>query len=391
MNSITDLVLQLSVQLVEVVTDPQVVGEARKPAAWMEDVSHFISTTLSDVCSMLGCLDTQVHLCLGSAQRATSAQASEDCSSRACCSAALTTSQMDIAAGSNQTPDHPEGEQSPARSQQPCSSESSTADDEVPAEDLARGRDIRRALQLAAVVPCVPWQRIAAVRACASAWEDENMQYDWDLLRGHVCGTPLLRAVCMLASVGLVTDEQKQGVVALLGGVPICSSGSTKQHVAGIAKEALHTDGTSHSTCKDSSDSTTAAAASSSSTGLLLQEPASLVELRRQHDIRLAQLGVAMLWYDERLVMKSTMSASVSEVAEQLLSTINPAQLPSIAHVSSTLSAAEEDALVPDKEVGLSRGISDLWYTGDLADIYLSWVQETLLKIIDDVLAKNPG
>jgi hypothetical protein len=168
----------------------------------------------------------------------------------------------------------------------------------------------------------------------------------------------------MLASVGLLSEQHKQGVVALLGG----ELGST---------------------CLDSNRCDSSPATSTSTPALLIQEPASLLHLREQHNIGLSELAVPLVWFDHSQRQDDTDWMPALELTKDLLSVFSPTQLPAIAHLNSTLSAAGSEASIEPEQVALREGMWELWEDSPLADIYLSWVQATLLKIIDNVLSRQ--
>jgi hypothetical protein len=157
----------------------------------------------------------------------------------------------------------------------------------------------------------------------------------------------------MLATVGLLTEEQRQAVVALLGGVTSCRSTTTNSTIT---------------------NSTTTTGSTTTFCSTLLPEPADLVEWRQQGSISLAELSVALLLWPSAY----TTEAGALSAATQLVMAFGAEQLPLVAAVASA-KQQQDLPLLPKATV-------DTLADSTLSDTYFSWVQACLLSIINDVL-----
>jgi hypothetical protein len=138
------------------------------------------------------------------------------------------------------------------------------------------------ALHLASQMSYMSWDILKVAARQTPAWQDTAFRGHMRDLHAFMGPLPLFRTVSMLATVGLLTKQQKQGMVALLGGAA------------------------SHSSDGDSSTTSC----------LLIEEPLSLVEARQQSGITLQDLAVSLLWVST----KSTAGSEASGPSTQLSS-----------------------------------------------------------------------
>jgi hypothetical protein len=236
--------------------------------------------------------------------------------------------------------------------------------------------DLQAALRLASLSSTVPWDQIddaahnSRIWNKTSNWTEADSKFVTQLfvVQCQLCAIPLLRDVCMLAIVGRVDVSQKQGVLALLGGV------------LGEGDASIASDASSH-------------VASS----LPLPEPAELAEFRQEHSLSLADMSLALVCYDSsgKAGIDSDDSDDdedgdswdqASSLIKHLLAVFTREQLPCIAHMHNVLEAAGLEGNITDEELGVRSDMYDLWSEDDISDIYLSWVQASLLKVIREVL-----
>jgi hypothetical protein len=258
----------------------------------------------------------------------------------------------------------------------------------------------------------------------------------------------------MLAIVGLLTEQQQQGVVALLGGVPLTGLGSNSNsnagtdataHTSAVAsagvadKSSTTTDSSSNaalgmvqgSSCSSinstaltsnpssgatitatitatnviaaldgNSSSTTSAgvttttdttnatgisqsssssSSSSMAASLLIEEPSSLAQQRQALGVSLEELAMVMLklcaqdqpdYQEDRYV----------SILNNLVAAFDHRQLPSITRAQQSRRQSWSNGVPPR--------LQKAWHEGELRDTYLTWVQNTLLKIINGVLSE---
>jgi hypothetical protein len=213
------------------------------------------------------------------------------------------------------------------------------------------GNDGRRTVArlLASLTPAVPW-------ACNAfqILSDEHRA----ALRLQLCSIPLIRVVCMLSSVGLLTKEQEQGVVALLGGTP---------------RQA------------DASGSSTSIGSASESSFFLLPEPASVVEARERRGLSLADVFDWLLWFEVAKLPDSKWAAET--LTDELLWAFRTEQLPVIACAKEEFQAHKGSSRLYEKlVVRLYEPLTTFWR--ESTDTYLCWMQATLLSIISEVLSR---
>jgi hypothetical protein len=206
------------------------------------------------------------------------------------------------------------------------------------------------ALQLLSLVPHVAWSQLQALPYVQT-----------DAVLGHCASGAkmvqlLLRAVCVLNAAGLLTERHSRGVVALLGGVPRCSSNNNN---------SSSTSDTNRSCIHQSS--------------LLLQEPGDLQHKRVDAGISLADLSDAL--------MLGSRLAHVTPLSDHLLQALGEDQLPAVAAypetvpVSGTQQQASVDSATQQRWDSL-KGLG-------IFDTYLSWAQETLLLVVSEVVSSQ--
>jgi hypothetical protein len=213
---------------------------------------------------------------------------------------------------------------------------------------------VQAALVLASLVPAVPCDK--------DAWKgaNEDLLATWQF---HLCANPLIRVVCMLGLTGLLSEQQKQGVVALLGGSTTGSTGSAEDS-SSCAYEHL-----------------------SVRSALLLPEPASIAQPRQNHGISLADLSSALLWVEHQRL--SDPERQLRSITKHLLLAFGADQLPSIARIMGYLWVQDLDDRTPFEVLGIPVAAIELWQQPSFRDTYLSWMQATLLKVIGDVLSQH--
>jgi hypothetical protein len=313
----TSLIFELAVQLWHLLGNPSIVGDKAYPAAWLPSIDGS-SRLLCDVLS-------------GMVQ------------------------EIDTAVTSLITFLHDSG----SFSQQAIQTDSEDAAAAAAADRLA--------LMLAALTPAVPWQRIKE----ATSWDNlaftEVRAYaKFAALQVQLCAHPLLRVVSMLASVGLLTEQHQQGVVALLGGGgPRAGSNNTNDHTA---------------------DDSRSASGPSRQYSLLIPEPAVVSAHRNQHGISLAQLAVFVLWNQRKRLPEP--DQQIRTITEHLLWAFGVDQLPSIARIKDYLMVQDLDCRTPFEYLDIPVAAVELWQQPSFKDTYLSWMQATLQGIVDEVLSE---
>jgi hypothetical protein len=200
------------------------------------------------------------------------------------------------------------------------------------------------AYMLASLTPAVPW--------ASDAFHILSDQHR-AALQLQLCSVPLIRVVCMLSVVGLLPQQQEQGVVELLGGTP---------RGAGL------------------STSSTSKGHTSQSSFFLLPEPESIAQARQQHGVSLANLLEVLLFVE---CDKVGAHWQASSLAHQLVWAFGAGQLPSIASISQRLQGTGEAA------IHIPQAAIDCWQQPSVRDTYLSWMQASLRVVIDDVLSQH--
>jgi hypothetical protein len=114
---------------------------------------------------------------------------------------------------------------------------------------------------------------------------------------------------------------------------------------------------------------------------LLLEEPSQLKQDRIAAAVSLADLLQAVLWVDG-----PDPSLPAGTLPSHLLQIFGEDQLPGVAayHKARTSGHAEEQALR-----SRMQGIGEWLKNPDVMDAYLSWVQATLLQVINEVLSQH--
>jgi hypothetical protein len=245
------------------------------------------------------------------------------------------------------------------------------------------GRDsvqaaLYRALQLASLVPRVSWDHLTAPVAHISAEERQDFLGICIYLVQKTTAL-LLRVVSMLAIVGLLPEHQKQGVVALLGGVPTSSSTSN-------------------------SDSASTSSTSGTSSFLPHPEPPSLADARQQAGVTLLDMGFRMLWTDapgsEDDKEQRYAAARCQSLARHLASAFGAHQIPWLATVQRASKIESQGLQVeqdPEEVTRLqhyrdrAKMVDVLLEQGDgtMASEYSGWVQACLYRVIDEVLSQS--
>jgi hypothetical protein len=398
--NLTDLIVRVMMSLWDVVSDEEVVGESDRPAAWLLSTWAYMYGSLQTCRLLLNGLDLAVVIFIENL--------------RAAPLATQPTPQSNAGRGQSGAPDH-SGDTSAAAGSSSCSTVTSTsasgssvafgAGSTYAAGSLAGSkRSVERALRLAALTPRTRWEEVLSQAMVSSGRDNATFMAGVYSLRFQLVSIPLLRRICMLALVGLLTKRQKQGVVALLGGVP-CEPGSSSINTSPTRSSITREPGTSSSSTMTTTIATTSSASSTTMTtlssvsgegvnvgsSLLTAEPACLSQLRQEHGISLAELALAMLWLNP-LNDPNDYSSSppITSLLNHLQLALGSDQLPLITHAQRAVPALKGPITgLTGEEVGLRPVVCELWETTSLQDIYMSWVQESLLGIIDEVLSQN--
>jgi hypothetical protein len=201
-------------------------------------------------------------------------------------------------------------------------------------------------------LPLRPAQQAVQLAALVCQWP--QLVWDYPGWEGTLSIVMALRAVCMLAVAGLLTGQQKQGVVALLGGVPGDSTNSSSP----IPRPPL-------------------------------LEPFSLAALRQEGGISLAELSVAFL--DEVVHQPPGHTNQFASIIVHLLLIFGAQQLPAIQQAFAAVADSPADKQQGSAYLGqgqrLREVVSQKWEQGPLRVAYLEWVQASLLRVIEDVLS----
>jgi hypothetical protein len=164
-----------------------------------------------------------------------------------------------------------------------------------------------------------------------------------------------LRVVALLAIVGTLSEQHKQGVAALLGGEP-------------------------HS--------------SSSSSSLPLPEPAGVAAVRMEHSLALQDLAIRCLWGDTKMSDQEQEChelAQLCSVPDHLLMAFGADQLPWLAIMQqSSKPAATQDSQKADEYLQLRERAARATqvFSGAVGSEYVSWMNASLMKIINEVLSQ---
>jgi hypothetical protein len=215
------------------------------------------------------------------------------------------------------------------------------------------------ALQLAFQMPLMSWDILKVAARQTPAWQDTAFRGHMRDLHAFMGPLPLFRTVSMLATVGLINQQQKQGMVALLGGAESHSAGGD----------------------------------SSTTSSLLIEEPLSLVEARQQSGITLQDLAVSLLWVNSKTssgAEASTPSTQLSSVAQHLLQAFGAEQLPWVDLMlrapSKTNSRGSQKEISSYRQLRSRAAKAAQWLDGSLSTAYTSWVEGYLRKVVCDVL-----
>jgi hypothetical protein len=111
---------------------------------------------------------------------------------------------------------------------------------------------------------------------------------------------------------------------------------------------------------------------------LLIEEPTSLVQQRQALGISLEELAMVMLqlYAQDQPYHKEDRYISILHA---LVTAFDYRQLPSITRAQQSKPGSWSEGVPPE--------LQKAWHEGPLRDTYLTWVQSTLLKIINEVLS----
>jgi hypothetical protein len=291
------LVATVIADLWSLLSDPSIMGNATRPAAWMHPTSRLLLESAGGLDFMLAAMDITLGEFIDVRRQA-----------RVPSNTTSSSSSTGGRGGSSGTINGGEG----------------TA--------------VHGALQLMSLVPRVPLSQLQA-----PVWQQPLI--DIDAVHSH-CKSGvrmvqlLLRATCVLNAAGLLTKHHCQVVVALLGGVPKCSSNPS--NTCGHQRSPLP------------------------------EEPNDLQHKRVNAGISLAELS------DTLLVCFSYGARTL--LSRHLLKNFGKKRLPAVAAYQRR-GQASLDSVMQERWVRL-KGLGIL-------DAYLSWVQETLLLVISEVVSSQ--
>jgi hypothetical protein len=201
----TSLLFALVARLWELLSDRNIVGEAARPAAWMPESDWYATHSAEMLAEVVKALDSRVKDVIdqlaapGIAVHNQPEQCGSSSSSDAQASCAGESSCNTSGAGQ-----HGRAGCGPSSTGQGSSVNPNSAPQLV--------------AQLASLVPHVSMDAIeSSARACPT-WGRDEFSTAMSTLRQVLGVEPALRVVCMLSLAGHLDDQQRQAVVALLGG-----------------------------------------------------------------------------------------------------------------------------------------------------------------------------
>jgi hypothetical protein len=323
--SVTDLSFKLVIHSWELFC-PDICGTATRPAAWLPRTDWYLRQTIDMLAKLVATLDDAVRHCTEGL-----------CPSRDWRRLIF------------------EGPQRPDASQ-----------------DNAQLRQL--ALQLAALVSHTPWQSLRAAAGQTTGWAhlDGYTLKVLPMLQLLMCAYPLLRVVCMLAIAGFLSDQQKQGVVALLVGPPNTSTSiSTSISTSSLTASSISSVSSTQGRVPPTPDSV-----------LPVEEPAELQTRRAQQGIPLLHMFHALLELGTRTLFDGEQHYEF--MMRHLLLAFGHEQLPTVFMLyTQMLPLPGEDRAVAPAVVKAWDFIND---SDGVRDIYLGWLQASLLRVIDDVV-----
>jgi hypothetical protein len=202
------------------------------------------------------------------------------------------------------------------------------------------------------------------------------------------------RVVAMLAIVGKLTEQHKQGVVALLGGVLDSASRTTSGSTSNVGNTNTSTTVVAGSSA--TTDNVDASNSSSSSNSLLpLPEPASLAAFREENGLTLQDLAMCYLWLDKETSTGGRDSRSIGQLRsmpDHLLLAFGASQL----HWVDIMQQCSKASAPPDPQrdnacLQLRNRALQVRIVWDVPRVfeYIRWVSASLMSIINDVLQSD--
>jgi hypothetical protein len=165
----------------------------------------------------------------------------------------------------------------------------------------------------------------------------------------------------MLGQVGCLADRHKQGIVALLGMVPLCHADTTPPQSSSTVSSLTRRD--------------------FSSECLLLAEPPDLHEVRQKAGTTLVDLSAALFFSPDGFGPEEEADAqAIFALAKLVIAVFGAEHLPAAVAIAEL----QQEEWSYWKRTGLCA-MQRLSQTPGW-DTYLSWVQATLLHVIDEVL-----
>jgi hypothetical protein len=357
----------LVARLWEMLSDKDIVGEAPRPAAWMQESGWYAKQSAKVLVEVLKSLDGKVKDLIDQLVAPGTALHNQPEGSSSSSSSSSSDAQASCAdehcLGTSGAGQHGKVEHTP-----PSAGQGSRVIPEQTAQ---------LALQLASQVPHLTMEDLES--AAEGSPGKGNLEFIAAMftLRGHLSVKPALRAVCMLALTGHLNQQQREVVTALLGGRGSSSSGH------------------STTTSELGSDSTACSASS-----LPIPEPPKLVEARQQGSITLQDLAIWVL---------DLQQAPHPPVIDHVLLAFGADQLPGLALVHEANSRPappgssgqkheqqldsdtalsechqeEEEELVRQRHELLARaGRASELLGPELMAQYQSWLRSSLLKVM---------
>jgi hypothetical protein len=151
----------------------------------------------------------------------------------------------------------------------------------------------------------------------------------------------------MLALTGHLSVKQRAALIAMLGG--------GDSHAVGAAEGG------------------SSGSASGSSSSLILPEPPRIAAARQQDSISLADLSMSLVW---ALCQPSIRRLCRASITEHLSSAFGSDQLPFVVRLTQLW----KEGKAPDRDFDK--------YCEGVTQVYLAWVQASLLAVINEVLSR---
>jgi hypothetical protein len=379
----------LVARLWALLSDKDVVGEAPRPAAWMQESAWYASQSVKVLVGVLKALDSKVKDVIDQ-----------------------------LVAPGTAVHNQPEGSSSSSSSSSDaqagregaCRPGMSSAGQHVRVEraylSTVRGSRVspddtaQLALQLASMMPHVSMEDVESGAEGSPGWGNADFIAAMSKLRGQLGVEPALRVVCMLALTGHLDQQQREVVIALLGG-----RGSSSSDYS-TTSELRHDSAACSDRC------------------LPIPEPLELAAARQEHNITLQDLAICVLAPPgaAHLVGMGLQEESFTPAADHVLLAFGADQLPclALAHGADPRLAQpgssrqkheqqlDSAPALPDSDQEEEERVVAVWQRQELevrahraSELlgtklmaqYQSWLRSSLLKVDCDVLTEHarPG